>query len=326
MRKLFLCATLVLAAMASPLALEHGYASEPPGTPDTANVVLPGVPALSLDTAVVLAPGPAKDAAATQLEFLGVPHSQGCGLPRSAGDFVEQLDGRSFRIHVPARYDPTSPASLVLNFHGYGRTAEEQETYSGLVPLSDSAGFLLVTPDGSGSPQGWNIVGVYAEDGVDDVSFAVSLVDQLGDEFCVSPGRVYAIGFSNGAEMASQLACDHPDMFAAVAAVSGLIYQGCDGRPVAVTAFHGTDDENVFYDWIPDEREGWANHNGCTGAETNQVTEHVTALVATGCAAGADVVLYTIDGGGHAWPGAADDAGGAGFTTHEIDASTIASQ
>jgi poly(3-hydroxybutyrate) depolymerase len=43
-------------------------------------------------------------------------------------------------------------------------------------------------------------------------------------------------------------------------------------------------------------------------------------LMAVGCQAGADVVFYTIEGGGHGWPGAGSDAG---VTTSEIDATGV---
>lgn len=324
MRNVILIVALILAAMASPLAPGRSRASEPEWNPAIETRSFPAVPTRTDGTGAPIPSVPL--VVLPPMAFLGVPHTQGCGLSQSGGDFVEQLDGRSYRVHVPGGYSPTVATALVVNFHGYGRTAAEQEAYSGLVPLSDREGFILVTPEGSGSPQGWDIVGVYAEDGVDDVAFAGGLVDQVGDELCVAPGQVFAIGLSNGAEMASELACELPDTFAAVAAVAGLVYQGCEGGPVAVVAFHGTDDENIYYDWIPEEWSSWARHNGCNGTETTQVSEHVEAMAATECSGGADVVLYTIDGGGHTWPGAEDDAGGVGYTTHEIDASELALQ
>jgi polyhydroxybutyrate depolymerase len=45
----------------------------------------------------------------------------------------------------------------------------------------------------------------------------------------------------------------------------------------------------------------------------------------TGCDAGAEVVYYEIEGGGHTWPGAsAPGGGGVGLTSREISASEIA--
>lgn len=321
MKRAWLALVLISAAAIGSLAREHGLASEP--TPVAAATPMPGAAAGGTDEfpSAGLVP-PLQAAPAWQ----SLPHTAGCGAGLAAGDQVGVLEGRAYRLHVPASHDSGQPAALVLNFHGFGQSPAQQEAYSGLVPLSDREGFILVTPEGSGSPPGWNIVGVYAEDGVDDVAFVADLVGAIEDAACVNPGRVYAIGMSNGAEMAAQLACDLPGAFAAVASVAGLVYQGCSGAGVAVVAFHGTDDGNVLYDWIPGEWRGWANHDGCSGSVVQQLTQHVSLLSATGCAAGTDVMLYTIDGGGHTWPGAADNSGGVGYTTHEIDAAGLAWQ
>ena len=253
--------------------------------------------------------------------------STGCGLPRDPGDAVETIDVgdevRSYRVHTPLNYVPLGEAPLVVNYHGSSKTAVDQESYSGLIPIADREGFVLVTPEGSGYPQGWDIAGIYNEDGSDDVAFTAALVERLESELCIDSHRVYATGLSNGAEMASQVACFLPGLFAAAAPVAGIVYQECDGEPVAMVTFHGTEDYNVPFDTAPDGVAQWAAHNGCLGDPfTEQLTEHVDRLTSTDCS-GADVVFYVIDGGGHTWPGAKDDAGGAGPTTHEISASEL---
>lgn len=63
---------------------------------------------------------------------------------------------RSYRLHMPSGRDLGAPA-LVLNWHGLGSNAQGQEAYSGLVPLSDREGFVLVSPDGTGSPRGFAV-------------------------------------------------------------------------------------------------------------------------------------------------------------------------
>jgi polyhydroxybutyrate depolymerase len=42
---------------------------------------------------------------------------------------------------------------------------------------------------------------------VDDVQFARDLIATLKQDYCVDPGRIYATGRSNGAFIASRLAC-----------------------------------------------------------------------------------------------------------------------
>jgi polyhydroxybutyrate depolymerase len=82
-------------------------------------------------------------------------------------------------------------------------------------------------------------------------------------------------------------------------------------------AFHGTDDRLTPYhggtSWvarghvfpsIPTFTANWARRNRC-GAKPveSAVAADVSRLEYTGCADDAAVVLYTIRGGGHTWPG-----------------------
>lgn len=97
--------------------------------------------------------------------------------------------------------------------------------------------------------------------------------------------------------------------------------------PIAV---HGTDDEVPPYDgrhpawWpIPDWAADWAQRNGC--AAQSRLIHHpgaVTAETWTDCRASATVVLYTIHGGDHRWPGTANP-GLPRLTTGEIDATAL---
>jgi polyhydroxybutyrate depolymerase len=258
---------------------------------------------------------------------MAVP-SAGCGIDHYAlGTTIDQIDTdagpRGFRVHVPRGYNGLRPTPLVLNFHGYAQDALEQESYSGLVPLSDEDGFILVTPEGSGSPEGWNIAGVYNEDGVDDVLFVTQLVGRLSNALCLDPNRIYATGHSNGAEMASELACDVPALLAAIAPVSGALYQGCEGTGTPVIAFQGTDDYNVYYEWSQEAVDEWVAHNGCQPAPDEVMVATNVLRQSWGSCGGGDVVFYTIEGGGHTWPGADPGLGGVGETTDEINASAL---
>ena len=153
-----------------------------------------------------------------------------CERAIQPGDFIRSFEmpegERLYRLHVPAnpgaRFLP-----MVLNFHGYGRTAAEQEEYSELAPLADREGFVLVTPEGSGSPQGWDIPGIYADIGIDDTAFAAALIRDLTATLCIDGGRVFATGMSNGAQMAALLACAYPELVAAAAPVAGLAIDPC---------------------------------------------------------------------------------------------------
>jgi len=218
---------------------------------------------------------------------------------------------RTFRLHLPAS-SGKGPVPLVLNFHGRSATGIDQEIASGLVSVSDREGFVLVSPDGTGTPLGWS-AGATAPNRVDDVRFVADLLDQLTSELCIDQARVYATGFSNGAFMTSQLACSMPDRIAAVAAVGGVHYPGGCGARIPVLAIHGTADDIVPIDggivrgWrYAGARVAmyeWAATNGCRpAADALPLAKDVTAAAYVDCAAPTEFVV--IDGAGHAWPGA----------------------
>ena len=61
-------------------------------------------------------------------------------------------------IYVPDSYDETSEVPLMLNFHGYGGTANQQLKFADMRPLADMENFILVYPQGTlldGDPH-WN--------------------------------------------------------------------------------------------------------------------------------------------------------------------------
>ncbi len=266
--------------------------------------------------------GPATTVAATT-------GGRGCGTPTPAGSttIATTIGGhlRTAIVHVPTGYTGTTEVPLVLNLHGSGGTALAQEAFTGMDATADADGFLVAYPQGlipAGTGYDWNVPGepllggaAVPADAPDDVAFLTGLVHTLAARYCVDPGRVYATGFSGGARLTSQLACDASSTFAAVAPVSGVRFPTpCPTtRPVPLVAFHGTADPVDPYDghgqayWtysVPTAVRDWAVHNGCAAAPT--MKEAATGADLTqypGCADGADVALYTLVGEGHEWPG-----------------------
>ncbi|MGH9028210.1 MAG: alpha/beta hydrolase family esterase [Acidimicrobiales bacterium] len=227
-------------------------------------------------------------------------------------------------VHVPTGYDGTAKVPLVLNMHGSGSTASQQEIFTGMDATADADGFIVAYPQGlikEGSGFDWNVPneplvggGKVPTSAPNDVAFLTSLVGLMEQRYCIDPGRVYATGFSGGARTASQLACDSSSVFAAAAPVSGIRRPTpCPTtRPVPVISFHGTADPVDPYDghgeayWtysVPQAAASWARQDRCFSTpETSQAIAGVTLDLYTGCAGGAVVELYTIAGEGHEWP------------------------
>jgi polyhydroxybutyrate depolymerase len=264
------------------------------------------------------------------------PHESGA----SNETFDFEGEERTYVLHIPPAYEGDAAVPLVLNLHGLGSNAQEQDRYSRLPAKADEEGFILVTPQGQGPIGFWNISPGTAGF-ANDVAFLTGLLDALEEQLCSDPARVYSTGISNGGLMSARLGCDLSERIAAFASVAGITFANdcAPAGPVSVLAFHGAADPIIPFEGgplgiealrnlsFPAVRESvgkWAAHDGCEGAPAeDQVSEHVTLERYVGCAGGADVELYVVDGGGHTWPGAAVDAPSLGATTREINATDL---
>lgn len=215
---------------------------------------------------------------------------------------------RSFRVHVPASYEPSVPTPVVLNFHGITSNGLQQELFSRMLDKADAAGFIAVHPEGIGNS--WNAgvgcCGTAQSMNVDDVGFTAAMLDELEARLCVDTRRVYATGMSNGGYMSHRLGCELADRIAAIAPVAGTnaVASCVPSRPVPVIHFHGTDDETVSYDYVAPTMSAWVARNGCNSESTQTFANGDSVCETwTGCDGGVEVVLCTVDGGGHTWPG-----------------------
>ena len=271
--------------------------------------------------------------------------SAGCGTPVQAGSSIRSIESdgsqRSYRLYVPSGYVPGRPAALVLNYHGFGASALEQEQYSEYPAAADKHGFIVATPEGTSSPREWFLYGPVEQGYVDDFAFTGRLIDELSATLCIDERRIFATGLSNGGGMTSLAGCVLSDRIAAIAPVAGSPYAEArcrDAGPMPIIAFHGTEDPLVPFEAGPDvgrldlfrfgarnNMRDWARHNGCNMTlKTDRVAPDVVVESYIGCRDNADVQLYVIEGGGHVWPGASRDLPAFGHTTQSISATELA--
>jgi polyhydroxybutyrate depolymerase len=193
--------------------------------------------------------------------------------------------------------------------------------------LADREGFAVAYPAALGLLPAWSVDA--AGPGNRDVAFVRDLVAAIAGSIPVAD--VFVAGMSNGGGMAGRLACDAADLVTAAAPVAAAhTSEMCSpSRPVPVVAFHGTGDLIVPYRGFaplglpPIEAwaAAWAQRNGCTPESVREgVADDVEVRSWGDC--GADVVLYTVDGGRHGWPGS-DRAFSVLDSTTSIDASEI---
>jgi polyhydroxybutyrate depolymerase len=259
---------------------------------------------------------------------------------------------RTYLVHVPPGYDPSRPTPVVLAFHGGGTNAKTMVRFCGLSETADRDGFLAVYPNGSGRNPNWltwnagDCCAYAMRQNVDDVGFVGALLDDLSGVAHVDPKRVFATGMSNGGMLAYRLASELSQRIAAIASVSGPM--GTDARrptrPVSVLHFHGTSDEfapyaggrgaksftqSVFRS-VDFSIRNWIRANECPakGEETGIPQKNQDGISVTRTTWGpgkknSEVVLFTIHGAGHTWPGRVPPTPFLGAATTEVSANDV---
>jgi polyhydroxybutyrate depolymerase len=259
------------------------------------------------------------------------------------GAIVSSGQKREYLLYVPRSYDRTRPTPLVISMHGAGGWPVLQRNISEWNRVADTNGFIVVYPSGTerGGPRIWHVGP--GRSLMRDVRFISELIDKLEADYNIDRARIYANGLSNGGGMSFVLSCTLSDRIAAVGMVGPaltLSWSWCtDHRAVPMIAFHGTADRfapynggrslvapdaDVPFPSVPIWAANWARRNRCAAKPIESaVAPDVTRREYTNCADDAAVVLYTIHGGGHTWPGGQPlPEWFAGPTSRSIDASS----
>ncbi len=245
---------------------------------------------------------------------------------------------REFILYVPANYTGNEAVPLLFNFHGYTSNATQQMWYGDFRPIADTAGFLIVHPEGTVDNSGNTHFNVgWGGSTVDDVDFTRVMIESLANTYNIDTTRVYSTGMSNGGFMSFKLACELSDYIAAIGSVTGSMTLGSPSNcsatnPVPVMQIHGTSDGTVDYNGtifsepVPAAVDFWTNFNNCT---TTPVIENVpdidpsdgttvekfTYSNGDNCS---EVIHFKVANGGHTWPGTAFSTAG---TNQDMDAS-----
>ena len=250
------------------------------------------------------------------------------------------VERRSYLVHMPQQAAGGAPLAVVLNFHGAGSNAKQEEGFSKMDAAADRDGFIAVYPNGTSrfdSHYTWNAgscCGYAIMHQIDDVGFVLVLIDDLAARTPIERRRVYATGMSNGAMMSYRLAAQASDHIAAIAPVAGSVVTRDfkPEHPMPIMAFNSVDDPLLHYSGgygnlvgslfrrklgNPGVEEGlakWREFDGCpvkpqvaptlTGKpETTNEGITVTRYAWSPCDRQTEIVLWKFTGSGHVWPG-----------------------
>lgn len=261
-----------------------------------------------------------------------------------ARQLVSQNLERKYYLYTPTSYDPNNPTPLVLGFHGGRTTPRNFARVTKFNQLADQAGFIIAYPEGIGRQ--WN-------DGRDtkglppqnDVAFVANVIKDIKQIRNIDSRRVYATGISNGGFFTQRLACELSDQIAAFASVAATLpltlQTTCAPRtPLPILMINSPDDTIVPWRGgrmtkgegghilsVPDTIKFWQDKNNCSPSpQTENVGTNIpdkTQVQVTryaSCRRGAEVVLATINRGGHTWPdGVEQPEWLVGRTTHKIN-------
>jgi polyhydroxybutyrate depolymerase len=218
---------------------------------------------------------------------------------------------------------------LVALHGGGGRTSGARfAAGNGLAGAGAARGYVVLAPDALGD--NWNDGRPEIAAGIDDVGFVRAMIADAESRAGIDRRRIFAAGASNGGLMSYRLACEGGDLVRAIAPVIANMSEALIARcrptaAVSVLMMPGTADLLMRYEggavafgWgggrgrtVSADRtfDFWREAMGCPGPPRTERFDPVrdeTAVAITfydRCRGGATVRRWTVEGGGHTWPG-----------------------
>ena len=217
------------------------------------------------------------------------------------------VTARQFYVSIPSDYAPTKSYRLIFAWHYAGGTAAALAGtgfgggYYGVQPKLPQAIYvaaqgLLSTP-GDATTSGWpNTNG-------GDIAFLNAMLTWLKSNLCVDTTRIMSTGFSYGGIMSNTIGCQMPDVFRAVAVMSGSLFgrtSSCKSHDIAAWITHGTADPTVDISGDETARDQYLADNHC--GTTSTAVAPSPCMSYDGCDSGYPVVWCPVDGEGHTIP------------------------
>lgn len=247
-------------------------------------------------------------------------------------------------IHVPAACGKSRSSPLVIMLHGFGGTALNAAKETSWSAKADEHAFIIAYPEATHpdtsspqnfrrNPQAWNDGSgrFHAATGkIDDVAFIDAMIDQIGRNCAIDHDRIFVTGFSNGASMTFRLGAELSHRVAAIAPVAGTCWIEKPEPANALSlcyitgtadslnpieggypklAFGGKEQGGQPKPAVQTYIDGWAKALQCPQKpRLDETSNGVHKRVYGPGRHKAEVLLITVEGLGHHWPGGMSQA------------------
>lgn len=182
---------------------------------------------------------------------------------------------REWYVYVPqsVRNAPDKAVPLVFAIHGYSCSGEIYMGNSGWNRVADQYGFIVIFPsavygsrkggssktmdmEGENTPlPAWNINMDPARP--DEATYFLHMLKTAAAEHTIDRTRVFVTGHSMGSLMTQYLATYLPNIFAAAAPCSGVLFRGTDTVLMASARFQERTDVDLPVWMFGGEKEAW---------------------------------------------------------------------
>jgi poly(hydroxyalkanoate) depolymerase family esterase len=262
--------------------------------------------------------------------------------------FTGAAGSRTYRLFVPPAHDGRAELPLLVMLHGCVQDAADIAAGTRMNQAAQERGLVMVYPEqpASANPQrcwNWYLPEHRARDG-GEAALIAGITREVMRSHRIDARRVYVAGISAGGAMALVMAASYPDLYAAVASHSGVMFgaasdvagalaamqgQGLDPesgaaavidamgsarRPVPALVIHGAADPLVNPDNAEATADQWVRAHRGIGVSTRSEPEseeierngrRATRFTYRDAEGGVVVERWSIPGLAHAWSGGA---------------------
>jgi poly(hydroxyalkanoate) depolymerase family esterase len=165
---------------------------------------------------------------ATALSFLAFPILAHAGKWIS-GTVTNTSGSRNYQLWVPAGYDKSKPAPLVMMLHGCMQNAQGLAAISGMNEIAEKNNFLVVYPEQTAEANPlrcWNWFDPkHQMRDAGEPALLADITRRVLTSYKTDRKRVYVVGLSAGGAMASVMGATYPDLFSAIGVSAGLEFK-----------------------------------------------------------------------------------------------------